>query len=139
MYTLRRTMIDFERAVAGLGEVEPFPGLTGAWRWRRRPRWYGALSVAEDGGHAFEMRGLDSFDEGLVRAVLTFARAGRFAENGYLRAVPGFRHEPFAFDVVAACGPAVHRYHQGENDDLHAAVTAVFPAFACEFSGTETL
>lgn len=132
-------MIDFEQAVAGFPKAEQFPGLAAAWRWYRAPRWYGALAVADDGRLAYEMRGLDSFDQGLVRAVLTFARAHQLSKTRVLSAAPGFRHEPFDFNVVAACTPAVHRYHLGEDDELHARVIGVFPAFACEISGTETI
>lgn len=41
--------------------------------------------------------------------------------------------------MVAACAPAVHRYHWGEDDEPCAAVIGVFPAYAWEFSATETL
>ncbi|WP_157437868.1 hypothetical protein [Actinoplanes subtropicus] len=132
-------MIDFEKAVVGLPQAERFPGLSGAWRWFRAPRWYGALAVSEDGRIAFEMRGLDVFDEDLVRAVLAFARTERLFADRPLVTASGFRHEPFDFDVVAACPPDVHTYHQGENETLHAAVTAVFPAYACECSGSENM
>jgi hypothetical protein len=134
--------VDIERTVSTFKGVEPFPGLAKAWKWSPTVRFTFALAMNQSGNGAFQLNCLDSFDADLVRSVLEFSRAHRLdaeSAGAPLAAVPGFRWEPYSFDVVACASSAVHGYHAGRNDSLNDAVVAVFPAFTCEFSGTETV
>lgn len=122
------------------------PNVTGlddlpeAWHWSHAPGFDFSAALSADGEHAFQAYALDSFDEGLAVAILSFAR-----EHGDdliapsdrpLVLVEGFTHPGYAFDAVVAASPAIHRYYP-EDADLNAAVRAVVPAFRCEFTGDE--
>ncbi|MEU3303399.1 hypothetical protein ABZ729_26840 [Streptomyces sp. NPDC006678] len=133
--------MDIEGAVSANRGVEEFPGLPKAWRWSPIPVFVFSLAVDAEGSRAYQVNTLDSFDEGLVRAVLEFSREHRIGEGRESQpftVLPGFTYGSYGFDSVAAVPPAVHRYHIGRNEALNDVVTAVFPAYRCEFSGTET-
>jgi hypothetical protein len=124
---------------AEMPNVEPLAGLPNAWHWASAPGFDSAAALAADGERAFRLYALDSYDEGLVTAALSFARDhhGELAVLGKpLTLAEGFTHPGFGFDMVAAKGPGLHEYHQ-EDPLVHAATWAVCPAFRCEFSGTE--
>ncbi|GHF77860.1 hypothetical protein [Streptomyces griseosporeus] len=134
--------VDIERAVSEIGNAEGFPGLTRAWRWSPMSRFVFSLALDDEGDWAYQVNTLDSFDEGLVRAVLEFAREhrlGRGQDAQPFTVVPGFTYGSYGFDAVVSVPPAVHGYHIGRNEDLNEVVSAVFPAYQCEFSGSETL
>ncbi|WP_267244097.1 hypothetical protein [Streptomyces sp. PR69] len=133
--------MDIERAVLENVNVEDFPGLPMAWRWSPMPRFVFSLAMDRDGDWAYQVNSIDGFDEDLVRAVLGFAREHRLGrgEMQSFAVASGFASDPYGFDVVAAVPPDVHGYHVGRNDALNEVVSAVFPAYQCEFSGNETL
>ncbi|MFJ6633831.1 hypothetical protein ACIQMR_20950 [Streptomyces sp. NPDC091376] len=113
-----------------------------AWRWSPIPVFVFSLAMDAEGSRAYQVNTLNTFDEGLVRAVLEFSREHRIGEGRESQpftVLPGFTYGSYGFDSVAAAPPAVHRYHIGRNEALNDVVTAVFPAYRCEFSGTETL
>ncbi|OLB75052.1 MAG: hypothetical protein AUI14_22175 [Actinobacteria bacterium 13_2_20CM_2_71_6] len=133
--------VNIEEVVATFPNVEPFPGLGGAWKWSPSPRFTFALAKDVNGERAFQVNCIDSFDEGLVRSVLEFSRTHKVADaaTGPLALVPGFRYEPYRFHAVASASPTVHGYHAGRKDGFNDIVIAVFPAYECEVSGTETV
>ncbi|MFD5574046.1 hypothetical protein [Streptomyces cadmiisoli] len=134
--------MDIEQAVTDIGNVEEVPGLPKAWRWSPMSRFVFSLAMDVDGCWAYQMNSIDAHDEGLARAVLTFARQhqlGRGSDARPLAVVPGFSYGTYQFDAVAAASPPVHGYHHGRNEDLNELVSAVFPAYQCEFRGDENL
>lgn len=60
-------------------------------------------------------------------------------EGRFLGSAEGLRVPGHEFDAVAAAVPDVHGHHKAQNPDLTAVTYIVFPAYACEFSGHETL
>ncbi|MFE7509916.1 hypothetical protein ACFU8I_01575 [Streptomyces sp. NPDC057540] len=134
--------MDIEQAVAEFGDVEEVSGLPLAWRWSPMSRFMFSLAMDVDGRWAYQMNSIDVHDEGLARAVLTFARQhqlGRGSEARPLTVVPGFSYGTYRFDAVAAASPPVHGYHHGRNEALNEVVSAVFPVYQCEFRGDENL
>ncbi|MGW2563012.1 hypothetical protein ACWCXB_27920 [Streptomyces sp. NPDC001514] len=134
--------MDIEQAVAEIGNVEEVPGMPLAWRWSPMSRFVFSLTMDVDGRWAYQMNSIDVHDEGLARAVLTFARQhrlGRGSDARPLTVVPGFSYGTYRFDAVAAASPPVHGYHHGRNEALNEVVSAVFPAYQCEFRGNENL
>ncbi|WP_326650380.1 hypothetical protein [Streptomyces sp. NBC_01750] len=134
--------MNIERAVAEIENVEDFSDLSMAWRWAPTSRFVFSLALALEGDRACQMNTLDAFDEGLVRAVIEFSRRhrlGRGQDASPLSVAPGFAYASYGFDAVAAVPPAVHGYHIGRNEALNEVVTAVFPAYQCEFSGNELI
>ncbi|MGX5183080.1 hypothetical protein ACWKT5_09710 [Streptomyces avermitilis] len=132
--------MNIKEAVAGIGTVQDEPGLPMAWRWSPMPRFVFSLAMDHDGDWAYQMNSLDVHDDGLTRAVLAFARQhqlGRGRDARPLTVLPGFSHGTYRFDAVAAASPAVHGFHHGRNEALNEVVSAVFPAYQCEFRGDE--
>ncbi|MFD4477472.1 hypothetical protein ACFWPU_15355 [Streptomyces sp. NPDC058471] len=124
--------------------VSAFPGaermseVPDAWHWSVAPGSHAAAVLSADGGHLFQVNSRDSYDEGLVRALLLTAReksAELLAGDAPLRAVPGFQYEGRTFDVLAAARPGVHRYHEVKEPELQQITWAIFPGYACEFAG----
>ncbi|MFG2978033.1 hypothetical protein ACGFYY_34190 [Streptomyces sp. NPDC048331] len=131
--------MNIEAAVAALGAAQE-PGLPLAWRWSPMSRFVFSLAMDPDGQWAYRMNSLDVHDDGLARAVLAFARRhrlGRGRDARPLTVLPGFSYGSCLFDAVAAASPAVHGYHHGRNEALNEVVSAVFPAYRCEFRGDE--
>jgi hypothetical protein len=98
-----------------------------------------AAVPAADGVHSFEIRTLDTWNEQLARAGLTFAPRHSTAliqPERPFTAVAGF--EPpmadFAFDTVASIGAGVSSYRHDEVPELTEATVPVFPAWSFEFS-----
>lgn len=136
------TDMNIEQAVAEVGNAEEVPGLPMAWRWSPMWRFMFSLAMDADGLWAYQMNSLDVHDEGLTRAVLDFARQHRLGRGpGYraLTVAAGFSYGTYRFDAVAAAAPPVHGYHHGRNEALNEVVSAVFPAYQCEFRGDESL
>ncbi|MEU6222635.1 hypothetical protein [Streptomyces sp. NPDC047042] len=74
--------------------------------------------------------------------MLSFARAheqGYCGEGRFLGFMEGLRVPGYEFDAVAVAVPEVHGHHKAQNPDLTSVTHIVFPAYACEFSGGETL
>jgi len=133
---------DIAAVVQGFDNVRPTPGLDDSWTWSLGPFTY-ALALTADGAHAVQLNARGEYDEELVAAVLSVARrrttevlsAAPFAVlDGF--APPASSKTPF--DTVAAAIPAVHRYNETKEPELHEVTYAVFPAYRCEFSGRET-
>ncbi|MCX4609674.1 hypothetical protein [Streptomyces mirabilis] len=135
--------MNFEDVVAGVEGAEPLPGMREAWRWSPMPRFVFSLALDSKHNSAYQMNTIDHFDQGLVTAVLEFAKerrlAGEMKDSTPFTVAPGFTTESYGFDVVVAVPPAVHQYHFGWDNALGERVTGVFPAYSCEFSGRETL
>jgi hypothetical protein len=117
----------------------PLDGVPGSWVWTHATTFGHCVVLSEDGKHVFHSYAHASYDEGLARAILLFCRAHSIELTAPrpLVVVEGFTHEGYGFDTVVAVAPAIHRY-DADNPDLHEATRAVFPAYRCEFSGTET-
>ncbi|MDX3387757.1 hypothetical protein PV682_40885 [Streptomyces niveiscabiei] len=107
------------------------------------PRFVFSLALDSERDSAYQMNTIDHFDQGLVTAVLEFARerhlAGEVKDARPFTVAPGFMAQSHGFDVVVAVPPVVHQYHFGRDNALSERVTGVFPAYRCEFSGSETL
>jgi hypothetical protein len=132
--------VDLAAMYSGLPGASALAGLSDAWYWATAPGFDSAAALSEDGEHAFECFAVDSYDEGLVTAVLAFAREHADAllapPDRPLVVAEGFSHPGFKFDTVVVFGPAVHTYYE-ETPDVHQAVRAAQPAFRCEFAGDE--
>ncbi|NEC86125.1 hypothetical protein [Streptomyces sp. SID12501] len=134
--------MDLQATIAGFRNVAPLDGLDGAWRWSLNPVLHFAGALTDDGKRLLQTNQRGRHDEGLAREVLSFARAHEreLTEAGsFLGFVEGLRVPGFEFDAVAAAVPEVHGHHKAQNPDLTAVTYVVFPAYACEFSGGETL
>ncbi|MFJ9434833.1 hypothetical protein ACIRQY_35040 [Streptomyces sp. NPDC101490] len=134
--------MNIEQAVAEIGNAEEVAGLPTAWRWSPRSRFMFFLAMDVDGRWAYQMNSLDVHDEGLTRSVLEFARhhsLGREPGAKPFTVATGFSYGTYRFDSVAAAAPPVHGYHHGRNESLNEVVSAVFPAYQCEFRGDENL
>ncbi|MFD4240943.1 hypothetical protein ACFWP3_04975 [Streptomyces sp. NPDC058525] len=134
--------MNIDGAVAEIGNAHAMPGLPMAWQWSPMSRFVFSLAMDPDGRWAYQMNSLDVHDAGLARAVLAFARQhqlGRGREARPLTVLPGFSYGAYRFDAVAAASPTVHGYHHGRNEALNEVVSAVFPAYRCEFRGDENL
>src|SRR5690349_15589737 len=108
--------------------------LSEAWHWWTAPGFDFAAALSQDGKHVFQCYALESYDEGLVAAVLSFAREHEnelvAAPDRPLVVAEGFAHPGYTFDTVVAFGPTVHKYHE-DNRELHQATRAVQPAYRC--------
>ncbi|MEU4085527.1 hypothetical protein [Streptomyces aureus] len=136
------SVVDIKEAVAEIEAVQEEPGLPLAWRWSPLHRFVMCLAIDHDGRWAYQMNSLDVHDDGLIRAVLAFARhhqLGRGQDARPLTVLPGFSYGSYRFDAVAAASPAVHRFHHHRNEALNEVVSAVFPAYLCEFRGDENV
>lgn len=127
-----RALYSAQPGATGLG------GLTDAWHWSKA---LGLDSTAAlSGEHAFEAFALDSYDEGLAVALLTFCQehSAELLRDQPLVAVDGFSHPGYGFSLVVAVSPAVHQKYL-DDPEAHAAVRSVVPAYRCEFAGDEDL
>ena len=83
---------------------------------------------------------MDSWNEELARAVLTFAVAHSdtlLGSEGLTSPITGFTSAVRDFDTVASIGSQVKRY-QHDAPDLTDATVPVFPAWHFEFSENAT-
>jgi hypothetical protein len=134
-------VVDLSATFAAIPGATPVEGLPDAWFWSHAPKFGFGAVLSTDGKHAFQCYAHASWDEGLARAVLAFARAHDTElvapPERPLVVVEGFTHAGFGFDTVVAVSPNLHKY-QDDDPEAHAATRAVFPAYRCEFSGAET-
>ena len=132
--------MDLAAVITAMPNATPLAGLPEAWHWAKVPGFDFAAAPSADGKHLFQLYALDSYDEGLVTAVLDFARRHEaeliVPPERPLALAEGFTHPASGFDMVAAVGPGVHKYHE-KDGPLHEATRAVFPAYRCELSGAE--
>jgi hypothetical protein len=132
--------MDLTPKVAAQPGAAPIEGMPDAWHWSRLVFNFDAV-LTPDREHLLEMRVMGDYDPDLARAVLAFGReaSARIVDGGRpLVPLNGFSCPGWEFDTVAAVGPGVHENHAADDADLHAATWTLFPAFRCEFSGTET-
>jgi hypothetical protein len=133
--------VDLAATFAAIPGVAPVDGIPDAWFWSFAPKFGFSAVLSQDGKHAFQCFALNSYDEGLARAILTFAREHDTElvapPERPLVVVEGFAHEGYGFDMLVAVSPTIHKY-QDDKPDVHQATRAVFPAYRCEFSGAET-
>jgi hypothetical protein len=133
-------MVDVAAVMKEFPGAKPLAGLDGCWTWSAG-RFYFALALPADGGHALQLNCRDVLDPDLAIAVLAFARA---RTDAILAGAPFVVLEGFnstsatPFDCVAAAIPAIARYHEFEHPELDEITYAVFPAYRCEFTGLET-
>lgn len=132
--------MDLTETFSAMPNVARLGDLAEAWHWFYAPGLDTCAALSADGKHAFQAASRDSFDERLAIALLSFARehsAELIAEpDRPLVLVEGFGHPGYAFDVVVAAGPAIHR-HYPDDAEVNEAVRSVVPAFRCEFTGDE--
>lgn len=132
--------MDPAAVVSGFPGVEEFAGVSDAWHWSPVPGLDFAAALSADGRHLFQVNARDTYDEGLVRAILLAARenSSRLLADGVLLGTqPGFRFPGRDFEVVAAARPGVHRYHEVQQPELQQVTWAVFPGYSCEFAGPD--
>ncbi|MFE9767853.1 hypothetical protein ACFYPC_25590 [Streptomyces sp. NPDC005808] len=134
--------MDLQSTIAGFRNVAPLGDLEQAWQWSLNPVLHFAGALTRDGKRLLQTNQRGKHDENLARAVLSFARdhedellgEGRFIGFGEGLSAPGY-----AFNTGAAAVPEVHGHHKAQNPQLTAVTYIVFPAYACEFSGRESL
>jgi hypothetical protein len=130
--------VDLAAVFASAPKATPLDSLPDAWRWGLAPKLDFAAALSTDRKHAFQLFALRTYDEGLVVAVLSFAREHESElvapPEQPLTLAEGFSHPSHQFDVVVTIGPSVHKYQEGE---AHERTRAVFPAYRCEFAGDE--
>ncbi|MFF8230524.1 hypothetical protein [Streptomyces caelestis] len=134
--------MDLLSTIKAFRNVAPLEGLDQAWKWSLNPVLHFAGALTGDGTRLLQTNQRGKHDESLARAVLSFAREHEktlIGEGRYIGCVDGFSTPGYAFDAVAAAVPDVHGHHKAQNPDLTAVTYIVFPAYACEFSGRETL
>ncbi|MCA2201695.1 hypothetical protein [Streptomyces sp. SMS_SU21] len=128
--------------LAGFPNAAPLAGLDRAWTWSLGPVLHFAGVVTADGNRLLQTNQRGRHDEDLARAVLAFARRHEetlIGEGRPIKAIRGFSAADYAFDAVAATAPGVHGHHKAQNPDLTTVTYIVFPAFATEVSGRESL
>ncbi|MFG2790528.1 hypothetical protein [Streptomyces sp. NPDC048419] len=134
--------MDIRAVVAEFGG-EPLPALSDSWQWSPAPGIDFARALSADGKRLLQLSSRDSFDPALATRTLGFAREHEdeiFARNAFLGSLEGF--EPptgRSFDAVVGIAPEVHRFYRAEKPELTEHVRLMYPAYACEFSGGETL
>ncbi|CAL9489591.1 MULTISPECIES: hypothetical protein [Streptomyces] len=135
--------MDVRAVVTAFSGAAPLPGLPDAWHWSPAPGIDFAGALSADGKRLLQLSGRDSYDEDLAVATLRFARKHEdemVARNSFLGALEGF--EPPTgrrFDAVVAVAPQVHRFYRAEKPELTEHVRLTYPAYACEFSGEESV
>ncbi|MEV6000366.1 hypothetical protein AB0M25_13935 [Streptomyces griseomycini] len=134
--------MDLPTTLAGFPNAAPLDGLDRAWKWSPIPVLYFAGALTADGTRLLQTNQRGGHDEELARAVLAFAREHEEELTGggrHITAVPGFSAAGHAFDAVAAAAPGVHGHHKAQDPALTAVTHVVFPAYATEVSGRESL
>ncbi|WP_419995886.1 hypothetical protein [Streptomyces boninensis] len=135
-------MLSLRDTVTGFRNAASLVGLEDAWYWSPAPGIDFAGGLSADGRRLLQMSARDTYGEELALAVLRFGREHEgvmFRENPHLGFMGGFTPPPgFAFDTVAATSPEVHNFYAYQMPELTPHVRVIFPAFSCEFSGTES-
>ncbi|MGA4980489.1 hypothetical protein ACPB9I_00230 [Streptomyces cellulosae] len=134
--------MDLLTTLANFPNAAPLAGLERAWTWSQGPVLHFAGAVTADGRRLLQTNQRGRRNEELARAVLAFARQHEeslLGEGRPIAAVGGFSADAYAFDAVTATAPEVHGHHRARNPDLTAVTYVVFPAFATEVSGRESV
>ncbi|WP_282703318.1 hypothetical protein [Streptomyces sp. CC219B] len=136
-------MRDVRDAVTEFPGAAPLPGLADAWHWSPTPGIDFAGALSADGKRLLQLSSRDSYDQDLAVSTLGFAREHEdenFVRNAFIGSLDGFQPPAgLRFDTVVGIAPEVHRFYRVEKPELTEHVRLVFPAYACEFSGEETL
>lgn len=109
--------------------------------WSPNPRFTFISALSNDPERAFQINFIDSFDADLACAVIEFARDAALQDvsrRSPLTATGGFSFGATGFDAIATASSPVHGYYAGRSEVLNEHVVAVFPAFLCEISGSES-
>jgi hypothetical protein len=133
--------VDVRQMLTSIPSAQPFSRLDDSWTWSPSPKFTFVSALSSDPELAFQINFIDSFDADLACAVIEFAREGALQEAGFrdpLTVTGGFGYDAAGFDAVATASPSVHSYYVGRNEVLNEHVVAVFPAYLCEISGTES-
>ncbi|MEV0066410.1 MULTISPECIES: hypothetical protein [unclassified Amycolatopsis] len=132
--------MDPRETYAAMPNVADLGDLPDAWHWASAPGFDYSAALYADGKRAFQAFALDSYDEELAVALLSFARShgAELATDAPLSLAEGFAPAGYGFDAVAAAGPLVHRLYP-DDAEMHDAVRAVIPIFRCEAAGDEPL
>lgn len=130
--------MDLRETYAAMPGAAPLDDLPDAWHWAKAPGFDYSAALFADGGRVFQAYALDSYDEGLAVALLSFARShsAELAIDRPLSLAEGFSHPGYAFDAVVSVSPSLHRLYP-DNAELNALVHPVVPAHRCEFAGDE--
>src|SRR6266700_3518826 len=117
--------MDLAETLSAMPGATPVPGLDAAWYWSPNRRFHFTAALTADGTRALQVNALDTYDQDLVRAILTAAREQAPADDGagdkhLLTELDGFAHPGYEFDAVMLIAPAIHQSHARENLDLHA-------------------
>ncbi|MGY0069480.1 hypothetical protein ACWZEH_22370 [Streptomyces sp. QTS137] len=134
--------MDLQATIANFPNVAPLEGLDGAWKWTLNPVLHFAGALTEGGTRLLQTNQRGKHDDDLARAVLGFARRHEtelIGEGRLIAAVGDFVAPGYEFDAVAATAPEVHGHHRAQNPGLTEVTHIVFPAYASEVSGRESL
>jgi hypothetical protein len=133
--------VDVESAISGIPGVVPIDGIEHAWKWAGGRRFTFTIALDARGGGAFQANAIDFYDEELVKALFEFARSNGAETSdiiGPQLVLAGFSHPGYSFDLAVLVRPEVHQYSTSQNEELIEVTSGLFPAYRCEFSGTET-
>lgn len=123
--------MDIATAITAMPNAAPLAGLPQAWHWGEASGFECAAALSASGTLLFQ-HSLGSWDEGLVTAVLAYARAHEtdlvVTPDRPFALAEGFAYPGRDFDVVGAIGPAAHEEHR-QDGALHEATRAVFPTY----------
>ncbi|MFG1644413.1 hypothetical protein ACGFMK_29360 [Amycolatopsis sp. NPDC049252] len=132
--------MDPRETYAAISGVTALDDLPDAWHWAAAPGFDSSAALYADGKRAFEAYALDSYDEGLAVALLSFARSHstELTTDAPLTLAEGFSPPGYGFDAVAAAAPPLHRLYP-DDAEMNDAVRAVIPVYRCEVAGDESL
>lgn len=132
--------MDLFGMIPGFRNSNRIDGLPDAWHWYPAPGIDFAATLSSDQRHLLQLNARDSYDEGLAAAILAFAREheGELLANVRpLNPVGGFSYPGSDFNAVASVAPGVHGHYAYDQPALIDVTHIVFPAYQCEFAGSE--
>lgn len=131
--------MDVIESLRTLRAAQPVAEAPDVWEWQFARRLHFMATTTADGAACLTTSSTDEHDPALSLAVLRFAREHGTAVTGAdpVAVVPGFTCAGYDFDVVVAARPSIHRLNAAVSPELHQLTYAVYPAYRCEFSGTE--
>ncbi|MET9264988.1 hypothetical protein [Amycolatopsis sp. NPDC004079] len=132
--------MDLRETYAAMPNAAALGDLADAWHWAKVPGFDYSAALYDGGERAFQAYALDSYDEGLAVALLSFARShsAELTTDHPITVAEGFSHAGFGFDAVATASPDVHRLFP-DDAEKHEAVRSLVPIYRCEVAGDEPL
>jgi hypothetical protein len=132
--------VDPRETYAAMPNVAALGDLPDAWHWVTAPGFDSSAALYADGKRAFQAYALDSYDEGLAIALLSFARSHstELTTDAALTLAKGFSHPGYGFDAVAAAAPPLQRLYP-DDAEMSDTVRAAIPVYRCEVAGEESL